>query len=101
MISPRRWPTRFLLVIDHPTPSLHPPGMTLPGHHRIAIDLTVCGRPPRSGGHADARGGRVRALAAGASAAEIAGDFAYVGEEDVRAVLAYAAAMANHPVTRR
>jgi uncharacterized protein (DUF433 family) len=37
-------------------------------------------------------------LASGASAAEIAQDFPYVSETDVRAVLAYAAAMANHPV---
>ncbi|WBY09725.1 DUF433 domain-containing protein [Sphingomonas sp. 7/4-4] len=37
-------------------------------------------------------------LAGGASPAEIAGDFPYLSEDDVRAVLAYAAAQADHPV---
>lgn len=37
-------------------------------------------------------------LAGGASAAEIAADFAYLTEDDVRAALAYAAAQADHPV---
>ena len=37
-------------------------------------------------------------LAGGASAAEIVGDFPYVSEEDVRAMLVYAAAANDHPV---
>jgi uncharacterized protein (DUF433 family) len=37
-------------------------------------------------------------LAGGASAAEIAEDFPYVSEDDVRAALAYAAAQADHAV---
>jgi uncharacterized protein (DUF433 family) len=37
-------------------------------------------------------------LAGGASAAQVAEDFPYISEADARAVLAYAAMMANHPV---
>lgn len=37
-------------------------------------------------------------LAGGASAEQIAADFPYVGEGDVRAALAYAAAQADHAV---
>lgn len=37
-------------------------------------------------------------LAGGATPAEIAADFPYVSEDDVRAVLSYAAASADHPV---
>lgn len=37
-------------------------------------------------------------LAGGASPGEIAGDFPYLIEDDVRAVLAYAAAQADHAV---
>jgi uncharacterized protein (DUF433 family) len=37
-------------------------------------------------------------LAGGATPAEIAADFPYLSEEDVRAALAYAAAMADRPV---
>ena len=37
-------------------------------------------------------------LASGATPAQIAADFPYISEDDVRAVLAYAAAAADHPV---
>lgn len=37
-------------------------------------------------------------LAGGATPAEIAADFPYVSEDDVRAVLAYAAGLSDHPV---
>jgi uncharacterized protein (DUF433 family) len=37
-------------------------------------------------------------LANGATPAEIATDFPYVAEDEVRAALAYAAAQADHPV---
>jgi uncharacterized protein (DUF433 family) len=72
--------------------------MTLAGFPRISIDLGVCGGRPVI------KGTRVRVtdvlemLAGGASAAEIAEDFPYVSEDDVRAALAYAAAQADHAV---
>lgn len=72
--------------------------MTLSGFPRISIDPQVCdGRPVIAGT-------RVRVtdvlemLAGGATPAEIVHDFPYLSEEDVRAALAYAAAMADHPV---
>lgn len=37
-------------------------------------------------------------LASGASEAEIIGDYPYVKSADIRACLAYAASMADHPV---
>jgi uncharacterized protein (DUF433 family) len=37
-------------------------------------------------------------LAGGAGVDEIVGDFPYLGADDVRAALGYAAAMADHPV---
>jgi uncharacterized protein (DUF433 family) len=64
--------------------------MELAGFPRISVDPAVCGGRPV------VMGTRVRVtdvlemLAGGASAAEIAGDFPYVSEDDVRAVLAYA-----------
>ncbi|GAO40742.1 hypothetical protein SCH01S_51_00740 [Sphingomonas changbaiensis NBRC 104936] len=74
--------------------------MTLAGFPRIAVDPGVCGGRPVIAGT------RVRVtdildmLAGGASAAEIAADFPYLSEDDVRAALAYAAAHANHPIRR-
>ena len=72
--------------------------MTLTGFPRIAIDPAVCGGRPT------VRGTRMRVsdvlemLAGGATSAEIAGDFPYLSDDDVRAVLAYAAGLADHPV---
>ena len=72
--------------------------MALAGFPRISIDPGVCGGRPVI------KGTRVRVtdvlemLAGGASAAEIAEDFPYVSEDDVRAALAYAAAQADHAV---
>ena len=72
--------------------------MTLAGFPRISIDPGVCGGRPVI------KGTRVRVtdvlemLAGGASAAEIAEDFPYVSEDDVRAALAYAAAQVDHAV---
>ena len=37
-------------------------------------------------------------LAGGATANEIAADFPYIIEDDVRAVLAYAAGLSDHPI---
>lgn len=72
--------------------------MLVAGFSRIAIDPAVCG------GRAIIAGTRVRVvdilemLAGGATEAEIAKDFPYLGPEDVRAALAYAAALTDHPV---
>lgn len=77
---------------------IHIRGMTLAGFPRISVDPAVCG------GRAVIAGTRVRVtdvlemLAGGASATEIAGDFPYLTETDVRAALAYAAAQADHPI---
>jgi uncharacterized protein (DUF433 family) len=72
--------------------------MILSGFPRISVDPAVCGGRPTVAGT------RVRVtdvlgmLAGGATPAEIAADFPYLSEEDVRAALAYAAAMADRPV---
>jgi uncharacterized protein (DUF433 family) len=72
--------------------------MTVPGHPRIAIDPAVCGGRPVVAGTRMRVQAVLEMMAGGATEAEIAEDFPYVSREDVRAVLAYAAAMANHPV---
>ena len=72
--------------------------MTLTGHPRIAINPEVCGGRPIVAGTRMRVTDVLEMLAGGASAAEIAADFPYVGQEDVRAVLAYAAASFDHPV---
>ncbi|MCR2834045.1 DUF433 domain-containing protein [Parerythrobacter lacustris] len=72
--------------------------MTLAGFPRISVDPQVCG------GRAVVTGTRVRVsdvlemMAGGATPANIVADFAYLTEEDIRAVLAYAAAQADHMV---
>ncbi len=72
--------------------------MILPGHPRIAIDPAVCGGRPVVAGTRLRVTDVLEMLAGGASAAEIAEDFPYLSEPDVLAVLAYAAAMVDHPV---
>ena len=66
--------------------------MTLAGFPRIAIDPAVCGGRPIVAGTRMRVTDVLEMLAGGASAAEIAADFPDVSEDDVRAVLAYAAA---------
>lgn len=64
--------------------------MTLAGFRRISVDPMVCGGRPV------VTGTRVRVtdvlemLAGGTSATEIAADFPYLSEDDVRAVPVYA-----------
>jgi uncharacterized protein (DUF433 family) len=76
----------------------HLRAMTLAGFPRIAVDPQVCGGRPVI------KGTRVRVtdvlemLAGGASAEEIVSDFPYLGQDDVRAALSYAAAQADHAV---
>lgn len=72
--------------------------MTLTGFPRIAIDPAVCGGRPIVAGTRMRVTDVLEMLAGGATPAEIAADFPYVGEDDVRAVLAYAAGLADHPV---
>jgi uncharacterized protein (DUF433 family) len=65
---------------------------------RITSDPLVCGGRPC------VRGTRMRVadvlslLAAGASRAEILEDYPYIKDEDITAVLEYAAQQASHPV---
>ena len=72
--------------------------MALPGFPRISIDPAVCGGRPTVAGTRMRVSDVLEMLAGGADAAEIAGDFPYVAEADVRAVLAYAAAQFDHAV---
>jgi uncharacterized protein (DUF433 family) len=65
---------------------------------RITVDPEICGGRPCI------RGLRVRVkdvlemLAGGATAEEILADYPYLESDDIRAVLEYAAAQADHPV---
>ncbi|MBL8142045.1 MAG: DUF433 domain-containing protein [Acidobacteria bacterium] len=67
---------------------------------RITIDPAVCGGRPCI------RGMRVRVkdvldlLAAGASRDEILADYPYLDDEDITAVLEFAARQNDHPVLR-
>ncbi len=72
--------------------------MTLAGFERIAVDPAICGGRPVVAGTRVRVTDVLEMLAGGASAAEIVADYPYLTEADVRAVLAYAAAMADHPV---
>lgn len=72
--------------------------MTLAGFPRISIDPTVCGGRPVVAGTRMRVTDVLEMLAGGASLTEIVGDFPYISEADVRGVLAYAAAAADHPV---
>ena len=66
--------------------------------HRITIDPDVCGGRPC------VRGLRIRVkdvldlLAAGASREEVLQDYPYLEQEDIVAVLEYAARQSDHPV---
>ena len=70
--------------------------MTVPGHARIAIDPEVCGGRPIIAGTRVRVVDVLEMLAGGATAAEIAADFPYLAEADVRAALTYAAAAIGH-----
>ena len=72
--------------------------MTLDGFPRLAIDPGICGGRPIIAGTRMRVMDVLGMLAGGATPAEIAGDFPYVSEDDVRAALAYAAQAADHPV---
>jgi uncharacterized protein (DUF433 family) len=72
--------------------------MTVAGFPRIAVDPAVCGGRPVISGTRVRVTDILEMLAGGASPAEIAADFPYLSEDDVRAALAYAAAQTDHPV---
>lgn len=72
--------------------------MILPGFPRISIDPAVCGGRPVVAGTRLRVTDVLEMLAGGATPTEITSDFPYVSENDVRGVLAYAAAFAAHPV---
>lgn len=72
--------------------------MTLAGFPRISVDPGICGGRPTINGTRVRVTDVLEMLAGGASAAEIAADFPYLSEDDVRTALAYAAAQADHAV---
>jgi uncharacterized protein (DUF433 family) len=72
--------------------------MTLTGFPRIAVDPAICGGRPTLTGTRVRVTDVLEMLAGGATSVEIAQDFPYISEDDVRAVLAYAAGLADHPV---
>jgi len=72
--------------------------MNLAGFPRVAVDPAVCGGRPVIAGTRVRVTDVLEMLAGGATPAEIADDFPYLSEDDVRAALAYAAAQANHPI---
>jgi uncharacterized protein (DUF433 family) len=72
--------------------------MTLAGFPRIAVDPQICGGRPVVAGTRVRVTDVLEMLASGATAEGITKDFPYLIEEDVRAVLVYAAAQADHPV---
>lgn len=72
--------------------------MTLAGFPRISVDAAVCGGRPVIAGTRLRVTDVLEMLAVGATPAEIVADFPYLDEDGIRAVLAYAAAQADHPV---
>ncbi len=72
--------------------------MELAGYPRISIDSDICGGRPVVAGTRLRVSDILEMLAGGSDAAEIVTDFPYVTVEDVRACLAYAASVADHPV---
>lgn len=73
---------------------IHLFSMHLPGFPRITVDPAVCGGRPTVAGTRLRVSDVLEMLADGVSAAQIATDFPYVSEADVRAVLAF---VANQP----
>jgi uncharacterized protein (DUF433 family) len=72
--------------------------MTLAGYPRIAIDHAICGGRPTVAGTRVRVSDILEMLAEGASEGEIVADYPYVALEDIRACLAYAASVADHPI---
>jgi uncharacterized protein (DUF433 family) len=72
--------------------------MTLTGYPRIASDPAICGGRPIVSGTRVRVSDVLEMLAEGATEAEIVADYPYVALEDIRACLAYAASVADHPI---
>lgn len=72
--------------------------MTLKGFPRIAVDAAVCGGRPTVAGTRVRVSDVLEMLSHGADEATIIADFPYLTSADVRACLAYAAAMADHSI---
>jgi len=72
--------------------------MTLTGFPRISIDHAICGGRPTVAGTRLRVSDVLEMLASGADEAEIIADYPYVTQADIRACLAYAATLADHPV---
>ena len=72
--------------------------MTVPGFTSIAVDSAVCGGRPTVSGTRVRVTDVLEMLASGASEAEILADYPYLDQSAIRACLAYAAMLADHPV---
>jgi uncharacterized protein (DUF433 family) len=72
--------------------------MELAGYPRISIDTDVCGGRPVVAGTRLRVSDILEMLAGGSDTQEIVTDFPYVTVDDVRACLAYAAGVTDHPV---
>ena len=72
--------------------------MTLAGHPRISVDAAICGGRPTIAGTRVRVSDILEMLAGGATEAEIVADYPYISTQDVRAALAYAAGVHDHPV---
>ena len=72
--------------------------MSINGFPRISVDPASCGGRPVVAGTRLRVTDVLDMLAGGASEAEIVTDYPYVSAADVRACLAYAASMADHPI---
>lgn len=72
--------------------------MTLIGFTRIAVNPAICGGRPVIVGTRMRVSDVLEMLAKGATPREIAADFPYVTEDDVRAALAFAASQSDHPI---
>lgn len=89
---------RVLVPVALATPASYPHQMTLSGFPRISIDHAVCGGRPTVAGTRVRVSDVLEMLASGANEAEIVADYPYIAAADIRACLAYAAALADHPV---
>jgi uncharacterized protein (DUF433 family) len=72
--------------------------MILAGHPRLAIDPAICGGRPIVEGTRVRVSDVLEMLAEGAPEGEIVDDYPYLALEDIRACLAYAAGVADHPI---
>jgi len=72
--------------------------MQLAGFPRLSVDPAICGGRPVIAGTRMRVKDVLDMLAGGALEADIVADYPYVKAEDVRACLAYAASVADHPI---